>query len=96
LNISSPYQPVLHDSGLFYNDLPIRDARKIGQSEEGLVGGEIANNDILVEIALKEVNGVPIPQKPEIKGNIVRRYLNISFFDLSAEVLKSSIWQIDA
>lgn len=38
-NISSPYRPVLHESGLFYNDLPIRDAKKIGQSEEGLVGG---------------------------------------------------------
>jgi hypothetical protein len=39
---------------------------------------------------------VPIPQKVEIKSNIVRRYLNISFFDLSAEMLKHSIWQIEA
>jgi hypothetical protein len=45
-------------------------------------------------MALKEVNGVPIPQKLEIKNNIVRRYLNVAFFDLSAELLKHSIWQV--
>lgn len=39
LNISSPYRPTLHESGLFYTDLSLRDARKIGQGEEGLVGG---------------------------------------------------------
>lgn len=47
-------------------------------------------------MALKEVNGVPIPQKAEVKANIVRRYLNIAFFDLSAEMLKHSIWQVEA
>ena len=47
-------------------------------------------------MALKEVNGVPIPQKVEIKSNIVRRYMNISFFDLSAEMMKYSVWQVEA
>lgn len=33
INISSPYRPVLHECGLFYCDLPLRDARKLSQSE---------------------------------------------------------------
>jgi len=32
VNISTPYRPVLHESGLFYNDLALRDARKTGIS----------------------------------------------------------------
>lgn len=56
----------------------------------------MANSDILVEILLKEINGVPIPQKPEIKNNIVKRYLNISIFDLSAEMMRYSVWQVEA
>jgi hypothetical protein len=50
----------------------------------------------LVELLLKEVTGVPIPQRPEIKGNIVRRYMNISFLDLSGETLRFAVWQVDA
>lgn len=53
VNISTPYRPVLHESGLFYNDFSLRDARKTGISEEGLIAGEIANTDILIEISLK-------------------------------------------
>ena len=52
--------------------------------EEGIIGGDIGKNDILVEMLLKEVSGIPIPQKQEIKSNIVKRYLAISFFDLSS------------
>lgn len=48
INISTPYRPSLHESGLFYCDLPLRDARKTGMSEEGLIAGEIGKNDILV------------------------------------------------
>jgi hypothetical protein len=39
---------------------------------------------------------VPIPQKTEIKNNIKRRYMNIAIFDLSAESMKQSVWQVDA
>lgn len=72
LNISSPYQPTLHESSLFYNDLPIKDIRKVSSlnDNETIIGGAITNNDILVEVLLKEVSGVPIPQKADIKGNI--------------------------
>ena len=48
LNISTTLKPVLHDSGLFYNDLPIKDIRKIGNSEEKHLGGELKNSDIMV------------------------------------------------
>ena len=44
---------------------------------------------------LKEVNGVPIPQKPEIKSNIVKRYMNVSIFDMSAEAIKYAVWQVE-
>ena len=32
LNISTPLKPVLHESGLFFNDLPLKDIRKIGNT----------------------------------------------------------------
>lgn len=40
LNISTPYRPSLHESALFYNDLPIKDIRNSAQNtEQGLLGG---------------------------------------------------------
>lgn len=54
LSISSPYRPALHESALFYNDLPIKDLRKATQSsDDGLLGGELNNSDLLVELLLK-------------------------------------------
>ena len=45
---------------------------------------------------MKEVNGVPIPQKPEIKNNICKRYMNVAIFDTSADQLKFTAWQVEA
>jgi hypothetical protein len=84
----------LHECGLFYNDLTVRDIRKVGQ-EEGIVAGEITGGDLLVEILMKEISGVPIPQKAEIKGNIKRRYINVCIFDLSSEMMKNAVWQVE-
>lgn len=43
---------------------------------------------------MKEISGVPIPQKAEIKSNIKRRYINVCIFDLSSEMIKNSVWQV--
>ena len=32
LSVSSPYRPVLHDSGLFYDGMLLKDVRKVGAS----------------------------------------------------------------
>ena len=48
LNISTPLKPVLHDSGLFFYDLQLKDIRKIGNSEDRQLGGELKNSDIMV------------------------------------------------
>ena len=61
-----------------------------------MLGGELSNTDILVEVLLKGISGVPIPQKVEIKSNICRRYINVSVFDVSAELLRFAAWQIEA
>ena len=53
LNISTPFAPSLHECGLFYSDLPIKDMRKVAQENEASVGGEILPSDILVEVSLK-------------------------------------------
>ena len=44
---------------------------------------------------LKEITGVPIPQKAEIKSNICKRYMNVSIFDVGAELLRFAIWQVE-
>ena len=59
-----------------------------------MLGGEVGNNDILVEVLLKSISGVPIPQKTEVKSNICRRYINVSVFDVSAELLRFAAWQV--
>lgn len=94
LTPATPYRPTLHDCALFYADLPLKDARK-GSAEEGLIVSELASGDLLVEILLKEVCGVPIPQKPEVKGNIRRRYMNVCLYDLSSETMKGAVWQVE-
>lgn len=38
LNVSTPFRLQLHECGLFFNDLAVKDVRKVGQ-EEGIVAG---------------------------------------------------------
>ena len=54
----------------------------------------MAKSDLLVEILLKEVTGVPIPQRADVKGNISKRYMNVSVYDESKEKLRFAVWQV--
>ena len=53
-------------------------------------------NTLMVEVKFMEAQGVPIPQNANIKANILKRALNVTFFDMSSEQAKHSITSIIA
>ncbi len=71
---------------MFFQDFYYKDFRRIQSSKNDrvLVDDDPRNTTALVEIRIPEAAGVPIPQNQGMKGNILKRTMNITFFDMSA------------
>lgn len=93
LKRSSIYEPVLHESFMFFQDFYYKDFRRIQSSKNDrvLIDEDSKSTTAIVEIRIPEAAGVPIPQNSNIKGNILKRSMNVTFFDMSAENAKHCI-----
>ncbi len=73
---------------MFYQDYYYKDFRKLTKSGnvslDKLLIDQTDSNTSVVEIRLVQLSGVPIPQNATIKSNIIKRTLNITFFNLSS------------
>lgn len=86
LKRSTAFEPILHESYMFFNDFYYKDFRRIESSKNDkvIVDTDPKSTTAIVEIRIPEAAGVPIPQNSNIKGNILKRAMNIAFFDMSA------------
>ena len=71
---------------MFFQDFFYKDFRRIQSSKNDkvLVDDDPKSTTALVEVRIPEAAGVPIPQNSNIKGAILKRAMNVSFFDMSA------------
>ena len=92
LKYSTSFKPVLHDSGFFYNDFRFTDIRNISKTQANLTS-QIDPKDLIVEIKFQEAHGLPIPQN-NLKGQILRRFINVAFYDMSTEAAKHSLCSV--
>lgn len=73
---------------MFYQDFYYKDFRSINSSsfknDRLLVDEDPKSLTTIVELRIPEACGVPIPQNQNIKGTILKRAMNITFFDMSA------------
>jgi hypothetical protein len=67
-------------------DYVYKDLRAVRQGgKEGLlVDQDQKGTTLLVEVKFMEAEGVPIPQNTNVKTNILKRALNVTFFDTSS------------
>lgn len=72
---------------MFFNDYFYKDLRKIqinGKNDKVLVEDDPKKQTVVVEIRVPEAVGVPIPQTQNVKSTILKRSMNVTFFDMSS------------